>query len=202
MTQCWSEGELRAYCDSELPPRDMDRVAAHLNECATCRESHAELSGRAGRLAALLDALPVAEPVVRMPRVPQRSLTARRWMGAAVGIAASLAIAFVLMPRRTEKTVILPVVPGPQVSAPSVPAPAPATVKPAIIRRVPRKRAVQVKPKPQVEYYVALDDEPIDTGVVVRVGLNGGQVPADVIVGPDGRAHAIRLVSDFSGEAK
>jgi hypothetical protein len=38
--------------------------------------------------------------------------------------------------------------------------------------------------------------------LVVRVGLNGGEVPADVIVGPDGRARAIRLVNDFSGELK
>ena len=54
--------------------------------------------------------------------------------------------------------------------------------------------------QPSVEYYVALDDEPIEAGVVVRVGFGGGQVPADVIFGPDGRARAIRLVNDILGE--
>jgi hypothetical protein len=42
--------------------------------------------------------------------------------------------------------------------------------------------------------FVALDDEPIDTGVVVRVAVGPNQVQADVIVGPDGRARAFRLV--------
>jgi len=86
-----------------------------------------------------------------------------------------------------------PALPAPQ-AGPGHSAP-PVAVKPAIIRRV-----VPVKPKAQVDYYVKLDDEPIETGVVVRVGLDGGQVPADVILGPDGRARAIRLVNDFSGE--
>jgi len=71
-------------------------------------------------------------------------------------------------------------------------------VKQAIIRR-----KLPPKPQPRVEDYVALDDEPIESGVVVRVsleaGIDGGQVPADVILGPDGRARAIRLVTDFSG---
>jgi hypothetical protein len=74
--------------------------------------------------------------------------------------------------------------------------------KPAIIRRAPRRPSAPVKPKPRIDYYVKLDDEPIETGLVVRVGLNGGEVPADIIVGPDGRARALRLVNDFSGELK
>ena len=74
-------------------------------------------------------------------------------------------------------------------------------MKPAIIRRiVPRKKAVPSKPQPQLEYYIALDDEPVEAGIVVRVALDGGRVPADVIVGTDGRAHAIRLVSSVTGE--
>ena len=110
-------------------------------------------------------------------------------------MAAALVFAFLSLPKRTEKVVVAPP-PTPQAPhARAAPAPPPAAVKPAIIRRV-----VPVKPKPQVDYYVKLDDEPIETGIVVRVGLEGGQVPADVILGPDGRARAIRLVNDFSGE--
>jgi hypothetical protein len=79
--------------------------------------------------------------------------------------------------------------------APPLTPPGPVKVKPAIVRR-----RAPAEPKPRVEDYVALDDEPIEAGVVVRVGFSGGQVPADVIFGPDGRARAIRLVSDTSGE--
>ena len=57
MTQCWSEGELRAYLDGELPPRDMDRLAAHLRECAACGGLCAELEVRADLLTRWLGAL-------------------------------------------------------------------------------------------------------------------------------------------------
>jgi len=192
MTQCWREGELRAYLDSELPPGDMQRVAAHLKECAVCGGACAELEARVARISMLLGALPEAEPLTQLPSLPRRSGASWRW--AAGAVAAAVVVAFLWMPKRTENVVMAtPAPPAPQARA--APVPPPATVKPAIIRRV-----VPVKPKAQVDYYVKLDDEPIETGIVVRVGLDGGQVPADVILGPDGRARAIRLVNDFSGE--
>lgn len=56
-------------------------------------------------------------------------------------------------------------------------------------------------PKPTAEIarpFIALDNEPIETGVVVRVALGPNQVQADVIVTPDGRPHAYRLVEPAS----
>jgi hypothetical protein len=50
-----------------------------------------------------------------------------------------------------------------------------------------------VKP-PQVEYYLALDDEPIDTGIVMRAALDGAGVQADVIFDAEGRPRAIRTI--------
>jgi anti-sigma factor RsiW len=193
MTECWREGELRAYLDSELPPGDMQRVAAHLKECAGCGGACAELEARVERISMLLGALPEAEPVRQLPSLSRRSRAGWRW--AAGAVAAALVVAFLWMPKPTEKVAVATprTIPAPQ--ARRAPVAPPAAVKPAIIRRV-----VPVKPKAQVDYYVKLDDEPIETGIVVRVGLDGGQVPADVILGPDGRARAIRLVSDFSGE--
>jgi len=47
--------------------------------------------------------------------------------------------------------------------------------------------------------FIALDDEPIETEVIVRVTLDDGLAQADVMVGPDGRAHAIRMVPGNSG---
>ncbi len=46
--------------------------------------------------------------------------------------------------------------------------------------------------------FIFLDHEPIDTGLVVRVALGPDRIPADVIVGPDGRPRAYRLVSNLS----
>jgi anti-sigma factor RsiW len=197
MTQCWSEGELRAYLDGELSARDMERLAGHLKQCRVCGALYAELAARAEQLRSWMEALPDADAPVRIPAVPRRAGAGRRWAGVAVGLAASLAIALVMLPKRTENPGIPP---RPQAAAPHT-AP-PAVVKPAIIRRESRQPGVSPKPKPQIQSYVALDNEPIETGLVVRVGLNGGQVPADVIVGPDGRARAIRLISESSGETQ
>jgi hypothetical protein len=47
-----------------------------------------------------------------------------------------------------------------------------------------------------VQYFLALDDEPFEVGVVRRVALGPEEVPADVVFGPDGRARAIRLLND------
>jgi anti-sigma factor RsiW len=187
MSQCWSEGELRAYRDSELPPHDMERAAAHIKECAACGTLYAELEGRAARVAMLLEALPEAPPVLQLPRLAQRSGMHWRWPSAAM--AAALVLALFLWPKRTQKVAVTPQRRSPVVQAQPTPAPPPAQTRPAVLRR-------KVKPKPHVQYYVALDDEPIETGIVVRIGLDDGQVPADVILGPDGRARAIRLADD------
>lgn len=199
MTQCWSEGELRAFLDSELPPRDMERVAAHLTACAACGGLCADLKGRAARVSAWMDALPEPEPVAPLPYAPRRAPAGWLWPFAVSAVAASLAVTWVLLPNRVDHVSTTPAHPAPK---PVIATPPPPPATPAIIRRVPRKGGPPVKPKPKIDYYIALDDEPIETGLVVRVGLNGGQVPADVIVGPDGRAHAIRLISDISGEQK
>lgn len=200
MNQCWSEGEIRAYLDGELPPRDMTRLAEHLAECVECAAVESDLAARRDRISALLEVIPEPEMVVPLPKLPARSGIGRGITTAIVALAAAAAIAFFLLPRRTEKPVVQ-ALPPPRVAPTPAPAPppAPVTVKPAVIRRlVPRKKAAPAKP--QVQDYVALDNEPIETGVVVRVGLEEGRLPADVIFGPDGRARAIRLVNYSSGD--
>ena len=199
MTQCWSEGELRAYLDRELPARDVERAAGHLVDCQACARVCSELAARAARIDALLELLPQPSLPRKIPAIAPSGAHTGRWLAAA-GLAAALTVVLVMAPWRSQPG--SRPAPPPQTAARIVPAPAPPVaspqplkVKPAIIRR-----ATPPKPKPRVEDYVALDDEPIEAGVVVRVGLNGGQVPADVIFGPDGRARAIRLVSDISGE--
>jgi hypothetical protein len=46
--------------------------------------------------------------------------------------------------------------------------------------------------------FIALDNEPIETGMVVRVAFGSDQVLADVIITPDGRPRAYRLVENPS----
>jgi DNA-directed RNA polymerase specialized sigma24 family protein len=62
MTQCWSEGELRAYLDDELAPHDHERAARHLEECSACRALCADLLQRVQWLTALMEALPQPKP--------------------------------------------------------------------------------------------------------------------------------------------
>jgi hypothetical protein len=97
----------------------------------------------------------------------------------------------VLAPQRVqtvEAPTIAQHVPEP-VAAPPAPPVEVAASEPRVSRRksAPQKRA----PKPQ--YYLALDDQPIETGTVMRVAFESG-IQADVIVDSDGRPRAIRAV--------
>jgi anti-sigma factor RsiW len=187
MKQCWSEGELRSYLDGELPPEEIGRVAAHLAECGACMMIVEGLAARAERVSALLGdlsgaGLPACLPVAR---------SRRRWIPAAAALAACLALAFVLLPKRATPPVI------PSAVEPSPPAPIAAVSVPAVAHASwtarPRKRAQPRKP--EIEYFLALDDDPFEMGVVRRVALGPAEVPADVVFSPDGRARAIRLVN-------
>jgi anti-sigma factor RsiW len=191
MRQCWSEGALRAYLDHELPPGDMARVAAHLGECLRCEARRAELAGRAARVSGMMDALPKPVPVTSLPLIARQPRTAWPWAAAATLLAAAALVASVLMPKRVP---VAPVVSPPVSSfadaAPPRPANAGLPSQPTAPHHAKRQPA---RPRVAPDYYLALDDEPIETGVVMRVALGPAEVPADVIFDQDGRARAIRL---------
>ena len=195
MKECWEEGGLRAYLDRELPPDEMTRIAVHVGGCAQCHTRYNELAGRAARVAALMETLEPG-PVVSQPSPAQRRWTMPRPVATAVlALAAAAALAFVLLPKRTEtpKPAVAPHI-SPvrpvmeQAVAPSGAGPWPAPSSP------PRAKSPRRVKPPDVQYYLALDDEPIDTGVVMRVALDGTGVQADVIFDADGRPRAIRTV--------
>lgn len=52
---CIKQGTLRTYLDGELPARETDRIAAHLAECARCRERVKRLKADKSLVAAVLD---------------------------------------------------------------------------------------------------------------------------------------------------
>ena len=194
MIECWQAGELRAYLDRELPAADMARLRAHLQVCGACAELSAHLEQRAGWVASRMDTLSAPATVLVGAR-PHPKWGVR----ATIALAAALVLVLVLLPRRAEKPVVFATPPRAAASPSAPAAQPPAAVRPAVTRRIlPRKKPAP-RAKPQLEYFLALDDEPVETGMVVRVGLDNGRVPADLIVGADGRAHAIRLVSSVTG---
>jgi hypothetical protein len=67
----------------------------------------------------------------------------------------------------------------------------PEPAEPPAPRRARRVR----RTAPEPAYFVALDDEPFESGVIMRVDVKPGNVQADIVFGPDGRAHAFRLVN-------
>jgi len=177
MKQCWLDGDLRAFADGELPSESLQQIAEHLEICPACRERYRELSECAARVYGLM-ALSEGTPAVRP----------RRWRVAAVlssaALAAALAMAFVLLPNHA------PIRPAP-VAPPAVLMHSTGMHsggKHSILRR-----PAQRYPEP-AEEFLRLDDEPIETATVVRVSAENGALQADLIIGPDGRAHAIRVV--------
>lgn len=201
MTNCWSEGALRAYLDRELSAADMKAVAAHLGECSACDALCTELAGRAARVFALLEALP--EPkIVPIRPAPSRAPSRWLWPGAAVALAAGLAIASIVVQNRENPAPVAVQAPPPPAAQPDALEPAvtgeirPVTTapvtRPAVARVLRRKPAAS----PEMDYFVALDDQPIESGVIMRMAIQPGNAQADIVFDPAGRARAIRLVSN------
>jgi hypothetical protein len=220
MSGCWPDGVLRAFLDRELPKEELAAVAAHLDQCPWCSDRARVLSARAGRVLELVAALavPEAEAVQPVCPAPKPAGTTRsyagRWAAAAAALAALWAGLALLMPKPVQAPLERQAAPMPSaamnekpplpaVSAPEVPAPPqPLPVRTAN-RAVPRPRQRALRASPPhatLAGFVALDDDPIDAGVVMRVALAQGQMQADVLYGLDGRPRAIRLVNDAAGK--
>jgi anti-sigma factor RsiW len=196
MTQCWPEGALRAYLDGELPAEDMQRVAAHLGDCTVCDGLCRELAARAAHVSALMELLPEWGAAMPIPASPARAPHRRaNWIAIAVALAACLALAAYLLPDRHPREAVVRPAPAPAPTPPPV-AVTVAAVTPALAEQPAQRRPRRVRPTaPEPAYFVALDDEPFESGVIMRVGVKPGNVQADIVFGPDGRAHAFRLVN-------
>ena len=205
--KCLDEGTLQAYLDSELPEARMRRAAGHLEACAPCRDRLGRIEAAVVRVNAWLDALaPAGLPALddAVPRIAAKT-SGLRWRWAAVALAGALAASVALFfansrphpePARAAKREAGMHKP----QAPSV-----------VYRAGPRGHAVRKRfpvhrqaPQPALDDFVPFDDaDPMQMGMVVRVmlpvsdaSLTGGaqEVAADLVIGEDGRARAIRLV--------
>ena len=216
MSNCWSEGDLRASLDGELEAASAERLTAHLTECAACEATRQALANRAARVSRMVSALEVEasilpiRPILPMPPIPAQ----RVWRNTvALGtLAAGLAIIALTLPHGPASKVIQDANlarPNPATSLTTHVVPAqpvshthPRHAKPEQRAAVPTPVAAPATVAPAETdngYFLALDDEPIETGIVMRVASPSGDFQADVIVGPDGRAHAIRILNDGNG---
>jgi hypothetical protein len=202
MSECWQDGDLRAALDRELPLDEMKRLTAHLAQCPDCSIRQRELGRRAARVSIWMDDL--AETAPGPVRIPRRRGAWRKWAVAGLAAAAGLVIAMIPLARKPVTVVtvappslvqsappVMPVTPQPDAVPEVVPVMAPSRV-------VPSRPALRVRrgKAPQVEQFIALDNEPFETGLVVRVALGPDEVQADVVFSPDGRARAYRLVNE------
>lgn len=190
----------------------MRRAAGHLRSCAACRARLERVGATAARVNALLDSLVVEVPMAATVAVsplrarPRPAAPRVRW-----AVAAALAVFAI-----SALLSVLAVVWRPPVAAPARVAKKEATVQPApalVSRPVPAaakprvRRVRRSKPLPGLDDFLALDDaDPIQVGVVIRVMLpvsafaatpqsgDPQAILADLVIGEDGRARAIRFV--------
>jgi hypothetical protein len=108
---------------------------------------------------------------------------------AAVGLAAALAAAVAVMVWPAKQPVVQP-------RKPAVMAVVPAAQNAPSRSRLREKATIRGAPvrkrSGDVEYYLALDDEPIESGVVVQVTLPDTGLLAEVIYDEYGRPRAVR----------
>jgi len=203
--RCLDEGTLQAYLDSELPEARMRYAAGHLEACATCRDRLGRIEATAGCVNAWLDALAPGDlPALdkAAPRIAARTAGVR-WRWAAVALAGALAASVALFLAKAPAPNIEVHVTKPEARLTDVRGSVdPAPVRAATVRK--QLRARRPKPVRPLDDFVAFDDaDPMQMGMVVRVMLpvsdaflTGGtqEIAADLVIGEDGRARAIRLV--------
>jgi hypothetical protein len=196
--KCPDDGTLQAYLDSELAEAPMRGAAAHLEACASCRDRLGVLEATAGCVHAWLDVL--AQGGDRLP-APKTAAARWRWAAVAMAGAAAASLALFLASMPSQKREPLAPTPAPPLANArgSVDYPA-APYRAATVA----KRRHRTKPRPALSEFMAFDDaDPMQMGMVVRVmlpvsdsSLTGGaqEIAADLVIGEDGRARAIRFV--------
>ena len=193
MNRCWGEGELRAWIDREVEPEQAAEMETHLAGCARCASQYETLAARASLVSSWMNEL---SPEIPGPRVARKSGISRPAVWTAVAALAAALAGFAILARTPKPVPVQAIIQPPAAPPAALELPVGAAAiplsRPSIRRTAPARTSVA---RAHVAYYVALDEEPIDTGLVMRVALPSG-MQADVIVDGDGRARAIRPVQN------
>ncbi|MFN7996219.1 MAG: zf-HC2 domain-containing protein [Bryobacteraceae bacterium] len=211
MRKCLNDGLLRTWLDGELPENEMALARAHVEVCEQCAEKLARLEASAARVSSRLGCLgPEDLQIASLAQDSAGSIrTVVRRVWPAVGVAAALAAVLFLglaLVRRPAPPVPAPIARAMKREPPATVVRIPVTKSPKTAQKArPARRQRPRPPKPEPLW--ALDgSDPMQMGMVVRVMVPatelamsaqaGGprEIAADVVIGEDGRARAIRFV--------
>lgn len=127
-----------------------------------------------------------AEVKARLQAEFRRHISVRRRTRWGAFAATAIASALVLWQFRPMPTTVQPTPPPVIARATTFPA-----QLPAIVPVRPHTRAIRHH-APRTPVFIAFDDNPVESGLVVRV--NSGGLEADVLLGEDGQAQAVRFL--------
>ena len=184
MSECErAQGLLPEHMDGDLAAGESAWIGRHMKECAACRASMAGFAAIDGALTGWGHRLGLQNPpqprtreelTARMGRLPARPRTISWIPAAAALIAAGVALVIITPPKRSAAgNLELPAF----VEIPYLPPLDPH--ENTVIVRMDIRAGTLIG----VGYRVAADPETI--------------VPAEVLVGEDGRVHAVRVLSDI-----
>ena len=198
-------------------------LTVHLETCSRCSKALERQIRLSAAMEVLAERTAVVSAPVSVEQAVLAELNAvrepvrRRWIywGAGAALAASVAMAWWMGSAPAPKKMEAHVTPAPPAAVVKVQAPAPGEIASAAppVKPAPKRRA-KPAPKPEepfvaIPYTLPLD--PYERASVVRMDLPvtaliaaglpvgaadpTGQVRTDVLVGQDGRARAVRLVT-------
>jgi anti-sigma factor RsiW len=215
--RCLKEADLMRFVDGSMPNAAHEAVQRHVHGCVRCAGELQRLTAIGSRIDAWLailapeDAIPIDAPesLARLRgRIQERPTPARKWALVWAAAVASACIVVIAIGIHGHQSVITSRA-KPDMHATTTEFPqAPLGQLPSVSTRPVRAAHGRPRPdRPQATAdYLPLDSGvPMQMGVIVRVTLpaatfarfgasGSGNLQADVLVGEDGIAHAIRLV--------
>jgi anti-sigma factor RsiW len=183
---CDFHGKLIAWMDGELPESEAARTKEHVNDCAECRAKLASYRQASDGFAAVCDAT-VAVAETRRERA--------RWILAATGVAATVALLLVLLPRHGTHS------PAGMKAYLSTPAPVTTATSAPEVRSPPTRlsvrRANPLKAKTSERLFAARlpgpSVEPVPEGPSIEIAI-----PSDAIFPPGAMPAGMSFVANVT----
>jgi|GEM_PF-4422646 len=217
MITCLSDGSIQAFLDGELTVRETNSASSHFAECAACTQKMSAMKTRAHTVDLMLgmlgeESVGAVAPIAYAKHIPMVFAAQKRRYGFAASMTAVAALLLIVMLRMVNTPAPPPQQPSEkkhevvglvnaQVEEPAI-SPVQANPTPAIKAQA-KKNTV---PADDGGFISLNADDPIQIGKIVKMSLpaslfspndsmpSNERVMAEVLVGEDGRARAIRLL--------